>query len=114
MHEFPFYIAILNGTWSLHSTITVKTFWLWSAININAKNKNKKLNHHVCRQLAMESPHDANRRRYFSSDLIYMVINSNIFSGVTPRNLTAETFVKIKSRIVVLSNAFFWLEIMAK
>ena len=32
-------------------------------------------------------------------------------SRVTPRNLTVETFVGIVSRIV-MSNAFFWLEII--
>ena len=36
-------------------------------------------NHYVCRQLAMESPHDTNRLRYFTSDLIYTVLKSKIF-----------------------------------
>ena len=31
------------------------------------------------RQLAVESPNDTNRLRYFSSDLIYMVIKRKIF-----------------------------------
>ena len=30
-------------------------------------------------QLAIESTHDTNRLKYFSSDLIYMVIKSKIF-----------------------------------
>ena len=29
-----------------------------------------------------------------------------------PRNLTAETLVRIESRIVMLLNVFFWLEII--
>ena len=29
------------------------------------------LKHYVCRQPAMESPHDSNRLRYFSSDLFF-------------------------------------------
>ena len=36
-------------------------------------------NHFVCRQLAMESPHDTNRLRYITSDLIFMVLKSKIF-----------------------------------
>ena len=32
-------------------------------------------------------------------------------SSVTPRNLTVETFVRIVSQIL-MSNAFFWLEII--
>ena len=32
-------------------------------------------------------------------------------SSVMPRNLTVETFVRIVSRIL-MSNAFFWLEII--
>ena len=33
LHEFSiFYISIQNGTCSLRSTITAKTFWTWSAI----------------------------------------------------------------------------------
>ena len=36
-------------------------------------------NHYVCRQLAMESPHDTNGLRYITSDLIYMVLKSRIF-----------------------------------
>ena len=36
-------------------------------------------NHYVCRQLAMESPHDTNRVRYITSDLIYMVLKRKIF-----------------------------------
>ena len=45
------------------------------------------------------------------SDLIYMVLESKIFIDVTPRNLTVEIFVRIVSRIL-MSNAFFWLEIL--
>ena len=33
-------------------------------------------NHYDCRQLAIESPHDANILRYITSDLIYMVLKS--------------------------------------
>ena len=36
-------------------------------------------NHYVCRQLAMESPHDTNRLRYFTSDLIYIIHKSKVF-----------------------------------
>ena len=35
-------------------------------------------NHYVCRQLAMESPHDTDRLRYITSDLIYTVLKSKI------------------------------------
>ena len=37
--------------------------------------------------MAVESPHDTNRFRYFSNDLVYMVIKSKISFSVTPRNL---------------------------
>ena len=69
------------------------------------------LNHYVCRQLAMESPHDTNRLRYITSDLIYMVLNSKISYCVRPRNLTVETFISIVSRILT-ANEFFWLKII--
>ena len=59
----------------------------------------------------MESPHDTNRLRYFTSDLIYMVLKSKIFIECNEKNLTVETFVRIDSRIL-MSNAFFWLEII--
>ena len=36
-------------------------------------------NYYACRKLVMESPHDTNRFRYFTSYLIYMVIKSKIF-----------------------------------
>ena len=73
-------------------------------------------NHYVCRQLAIESNRDTNRRRYFSSDHVNMVIKSKIFfkfldKGNNERNLTVETFVRIESRIF-MSNAFFWLELI--
>ena len=59
----------------------------------------------------MESPHNTNRLRYITSDLIYMVLKSKIFINMMPRNLTIEIFVRIVSRIL-MSNAFFWLEII--
>ena len=59
----------------------------------------------------MESPHDTNRLRYFSSDLLYKVIKSKISSSVTSRNLPVETFVRIEWRIL-MSIAFLWLEII--
>ena len=59
----------------------------------------------------MESPHDTNRLRYITSDLIYMVVKSKIFIERTPRNLTVETFVRIVSRIL-MSTAFFYLDII--
>ena len=40
VHEFPFYIAILNGTCSLSCAITVKTFWKWSVIKQTSKTNN--------------------------------------------------------------------------
>ena len=67
-------------------------------------------NHYVCRQLAMESPRDTNRLRYFIIDLIYKVLEVRLSLSVTPRNLPVETFVRIDSRIL-MSNAFFCLEI---
>ena len=36
-----FSLAILNGSCSLPSTITVKTFWTWRAIKLIVKTKNK-------------------------------------------------------------------------
>ena len=59
----------------------------------------------------MSSPHDTNRLRYFTSDLIYMVLKVRFSLSVRPMNLTVETFVRIDSRIL-MSNAFFWLEII--
>ena len=60
----------------------------------------------------MDYPHDTNRLRYITRDLIYMVLKCKIFiERNAPRNLTVETFVRIVSRIL-MSNAFSWLEII--
>ena len=64
---------------------------------------------HKC--MEMESPHDTNRLKYITSDLIYMVLKGRFPSSATPRNLTVETFVRIVS-LILMSNAFFWLEII--
>ena len=53
----------------------------------------------------MESPHDANRLRYFTIDLFTCSLNVKFSSSITPRNLTVETFVRIDSRFL-MSNAF--------
>ena len=59
----------------------------------------------------MESPHDTNRLRYITSDLIFMVLESKVFIERDVDELTVETFVRIVSRIL-MSNALFWLEII--
>ena len=59
----------------------------------------------------MESPHDTDRLTYFTSDLIYMVLKSKIFIECNAKEFAVETFVRIDSRIL-MSNAFFWLEII--
>ena len=41
-----------------------------------------------------------------------MVIKSEIFIKCQAKNLTIETFVRIESRIIMLSNGSFWLEII--
>ena len=47
---------------------------------------------------------------------IYKVItwslNVRFSSSVTLRNLTGEIFVRIESRIVILHNVSFWLELI--
>ena len=40
----------------------------------------------------MESPHDTNRFRFFSSYLLYMVLKSKIFIECNAKNLTVEIF----------------------
>ena len=45
----------------------------------NSSPKNSRAYHYVCRQLAMESPHDTNRLRYFSNDLFHMAIKRKFF-----------------------------------
>ena len=58
----------------------------------------------------MESPHDTNKLRYITSDLVYMVLKRFSLS-VTRSNLTVETFIRIVSQIL-MSNVIFWLEII--
>ena len=43
--------------------------------------------------------------------LFTMLLKIRFSSSLTPRNLTVEIFVRIDSRIL-MSNAFFWLEII--
>ena len=48
-------------------------------------------NHYVCRQLAMESPHDTNRLIYITCDLIYMVLKSKIFIERNAKEFDCES-----------------------
>ena len=50
--------------------------------------------HYVCRQLAMESPHDTNRLWYFTSNLIYMDIKSKSFITCNDKEFDGWNFRK--------------------